>query len=346
MAFMWIIRRRFYTVSAAHVPERPEVSKMKKSFLLLIPVLVFAFLLAGCGSGTEQKSLASEQVKSEKLHVVATLFPQYDFTKQIAGDKAEVTLLLPPGVESHSYEPTPSDMIKINESDLFIYTGKYMEAWSQEIIASMQNSDSGSFVLDVSQGIDLKKTEESEPDEHEQNEHPYDPHIWTDPQLAKRMVSNISEALCSIDPVNADYYKENAAAYNKELDKLDAEFKNVVRSGKRHEIIFGSRFALYYFTKQYGLEYKAAFDSCSSETEPSARTVAELMKEIKTEKIPVIFYAEIEDPKAARSIAEETGAKLLLLHSCHNVTKAELENGATYLSLMKQNAENLKEGLN
>jgi len=118
-----------------------------------------------------------------------------------------------------------------------------------------------------------------------------------------------------------------------------------MRGGKRSEIIFCSRFALYYFAKEYGLSYKAAFDSCSSETEPSARTVAGLIKEIKDKKIPVIYYAEIEDPKVAKSISAETGTKLLLFHSCHNVTKEELESGVTYLSLMKQNAENLKEGL-
>lgn len=312
---------------------------MKKATIFLIATALFVSLMTGCSPDPEQNVPAAERAKSDKIQIAATLFPQYDFARQIAGDKAEVTLLLPPGVESHSYEPTPSDIIKITQSDLFIYTGKYMEPWSGKIIDGMKDSGSDSLVLDVSQGIDLIRSEEDDA------AHPYDPHIWTDPLIAKEMVAGIRDALCRIDPVNAEYYEENAEKYNSELDALDSEFRAVVSSGKRNEIIFGSRFALYYFAKQYGLSYKAAFDSCSSETEPSARTVAGLVKEITDKRIPVIYYAELEDPKVARSMSAETGAKLLLFHSCHNVTKEELESGATYLSLMKQNAENLKEGL-
>ncbi len=324
---------------------------MKKNLTFLVAAILFLFLLAGCSQDPEKDVPAAERAKSDKIQVVATLFPQYDFTRQIAGDKAEVTLLLPPGVESHSYEPTPSDVIKISQSNLFIYTGQYMEAWSGKIISGLKDSGSESYVLDVSQGIDLAKTEETESERHDDEEasqehdHLYDPHIWTDPLIAKEMTANIRDALCRIDPANADYYKANAAKYSNELDALDAEFRAVVSGGKRAEILFGSRFALYYFAKQYGLSYEAAFDSCSSETEPSARTVAGLIKEINDKDIPVIYYAEIEDPKVAKSISAETGAKPLLFHSCHNVTKEELESGATYLSLMKQNVENLKEGL-
>jgi zinc transport system substrate-binding protein len=312
---------------------------MKKFLTLLIASFLIIFLLAGCTAKPEKNVPAEKDMKSDKIQIVATLFPQYDFARQIARDKADVTLLLPPGVESHSYEPTPSDIIKINNSDLFIYTGKYMEAWSSKIIDSMKDTGAKSLVLDVSQGVDLVRSEEADA------EQPYDPHIWTDPMIAKQMAANITDALCRIDPASADYYKENAAKYSRELDALDVEFKTIVSNGKRKEMIFGSRFALYYFTKRYGLSYGAAFDSCSSETEPSAKTVAGLIEKIKREQIPVIYYAELEDPKVARSISAETGAKLLLFHSCHNVTKKELEEGATYLSLMKQNAKNLKEGL-
>ncbi|MDD3168465.1 MAG: metal ABC transporter substrate-binding protein [Eubacteriales bacterium] len=326
---------------------------MKKIMALILTALFFISLQTGCVPDQEDVPAVKGEM-SGKLKIVATLFPQYDFARQIAGDKAEVTLLLPPGVETHSYEPTPSDIMKINESDLFIFTGEYMEAWAQKIIEGMQASDSASAVLNVSRGIELVSTEEIGGEHHHDEEdtghesdhgHQYDPHIWTDPLFAKVMAANIRDALCRADPVNELYYTENAARYSKELDALDAEFKSVVSSGKRDEIIFGSRFALYYFTQRYGLHYEAAFDSCSSETEPSAKTVAGLIEKIREEKIPVIYYAEIENPNVAESISAETGAKLLLFHSCHNVTKAELESGATYLSLMKQNAENLKEGL-
>ncbi len=305
---------------------------MKKFFGSAAIALLIVLLLAGCAQN-QAGGAASEKEKGGKLQIVATLFPQYDFARQIAGDKAEVILLLPPGVESHSFEPTPSDIIKINRSDLFIYTGEAMEIWSGRIIDGMKSAGSESLVLNVSQGIELA------------DDGVVDPHIWTDPVNAEAMAANILEALCSLDPVNADYYRANAADFSAALSDLDAEFRTIVDNGKRDKIIFGSRFALHYFVKRYGLTAESAFDSCSSETEPSVRAVAELIEKIKKEGIPVIYYAELEDPKIARAISAETGAKQLLFHSCHNVTKEELEEGATYLSLMKQNAEHLKEGL-
>lgn len=319
--------------------------------------VILSLLLIGCGSDPEEMQVSRKD--STKINIVATLFPQYDFARAIAGDKADVVLLMPPGVEAHSFEPTPSDIISINNSDLFLYTGKYMEVWSDRIIQGMDKSKS--VVVDVSEGIDLVKTEdieaehehehedlaendEEEGEEHE-HEHVYDPHIWTSPVIAKAMVNNILNAICRIDPDNAEYYSDNAEKYLGELDQLDKEFRDIVKQGKRNELIFGSRFALYYFAHEYGLDYEAAFDSCSTETEPSAKTVAHLIEEIKEEKIPVIYYAEIAEPKVAKSISEETGAEMLLFHSCHNVTREEMKQGATYLSLMRQNADNLREGL-
>ena len=338
-----------------------EKQGMRKFFgALALAVLTAALLLTGCTAeqepsgkgGTSAASLAT----NDKPQVIATLFPQFDFARQIAGDKADVTLLLPPGVESHSYEPTPSDMTKIHKADVFLYTGENMEAWSHKLVLSLEDSGSECLIVDVSKGVPLARTEDIEKEhDHEAEEadhhdevhsHIYDPHIWTDPQLAKIMVSNILEGLCSADPDNAEFYKANASAYMKQLDALDLEIKSVVDNAKRREIVFGSRFAFYYFAKRYDLDYESAFDSCSAETEPSARRVASLIDEIKEKKLPAVFYAELEEPKTAKAMSAETGAKLLMLHSCHNVTKDEWEDGATYLSLMKQNAENLKEGLN
>lgn len=327
---------------------------MRRITACCIVALLIAALMTGCATDGKKDLAASKAQETGKLQIVATLFPQYDFARQVAGDKADVILLLPPGVESHSYEPTPSDVMKINESDLFLYTGKNMEAWSQKIIDAMKDSGSHSVVLDVSKGISLVKTEDEEGHTEEADaesagenahEHLYDPHIWTDPVYAAAMTENIREALCGLDPGNAEYYTANAEKYEQELDSLDQEFRKIVKNGSRQEILFGSRFAFYYFAKRYGLDYKSAFDSCSSETEPSARAVAALVEEVKAKGVPVIYYAELEEPKVAKSISAETGAKMLLLHSCHNVTREELENGATYLSLMRQNAQNLKKGL-
>lgn len=317
----------------------------KKIVLTLFLIISLSGLLMGCNGNN---SPSKDETMDNKIKVVATLFPQYDFTRQIAGDKAEVTLLMSPGVESHSYEPSPSDIIKINGSDLFIYTGKFMEPWAQSIIDGIENKNVK--ILDVSQNVSLDKSEEHE-DEEEHREadhaaHEFDPHIWTSPVNAKIMVENILRDLCELDPENADYYEKNAENYLNELTNLDKEFKDIFEAAKRKEIIFAGKFALHYFAEEYGMEYEAAFDSCSTETEPSVKVIAELIDEIKEENIPVVYYPELTDPKVARSISDETGAEMLILHSCHNLSKDELKAGATYLSLMKKNAENLKIGLN
>lgn len=316
---------------------------MKKFFYVVISILLFFSLLVGCSTKEKEESLKETAGKNDnKIHVVATLFPTYDFAKQILGDKGEVILLLPPGSESHSYEPTPDDIININKSNLFIYTGKYMESWADKIIQGITNKDVS--VLDVSKGINLTKEEEHE--EHEEHHHEYDPHIWTSPVLAEKMVDNILESICKIDPNNASYYEENANKYKKQLTELNNEFKDIVQNGKRKEIVFGGRFAFNYFEKEYGLNHISAYDSCSTEGEPSAGTISKIITKIKNNKIPVIYYEELTDPKVAKSISDETGSKMLLMHSCHNISKNDFKKGVTYLDIMKKNAVNLKEGLN
>lgn len=309
---------------------------MIKKFFAVALSAILLISLAGC--------MPQRNTDNGKINIIATLFPQYDFARQIAGDKANVTLLLPPGMDSHSYDPTPSDVINISKSDIFIYTGKYMEVWAENLISGLDTSKVK--VVDASNGVTLHKEEEDEDEPvKDEHHHEYDPHIWTNPQYAKIMVDNIVTALCEADAQNADYYKNNAEAYKKELDRLDNDFQQVVSSSKHKEIYFGGRFALYYFAERYGLKWVAAFDSCSTETEPSAKVVAQMISEMKQKDIKVIYYEELVDPKAAKAIAAETGAKTLLLHSCHNVSKEDLSNGVTYLSLMEQNVKNLKEGL-
>ena len=323
----------------------------------LMVILGFVLVLTGCSEGSKEESTST----SDKIQIVTTLFPQYDFARQIVGDKAEVTLLLPPGMESHSYEPTPADMIKINKADLFIYTGESMEPWAHKIIESVDSEQVR--VLDVSQGIPLLAPNEEDDHDHEDEDedhdheaeveghensegdghhHAYDPHIWTSPKNAKIMVDNILEVLCEVDPQNADYYKANAEAYQLQLDDLNDEFEAVVSSSKRDTIYHSGRFAMQYLMKQYGINYVSA----PFEAEPSAALVAQMINEIKADNIPAIYYEELITPKIAQMISEETGAQMLLLHSCHNVSKEDFNNGVTYLSLMKQNVENLKIGLN
>lgn len=323
---------------------------MKKIYRFFMVILGFILVLAGCSEGSKEESIST----SDKIEIVTTLFPQYDFARQIVGDKAEVTLLLPPGMESHSYEPTPADMIKINKANLFIYTGELMEPWAHKMIESVDSEQVK--VLDVSQGIPLlapneedeqHHDHEAEVEGHEHSEddghhHTYDPHIWTSPQNAKVMVNNILEALCEVDPQNADYYKANAQAYQLQLDNLNDEFEVVVSNSKHDTIYHSGRFAMQYLMEQYGVNYVSA----PFEAEPSAALVAQVINEIKANNIPAIYYEELITPKIAQMISEETGAQMLLLHSCHNVSKEDFDNDVTYLSLMEQNVENLKIGLN
>ena len=321
---------------------------MKKFKALLFSLMSLVVLLVGC-----ENSESTTDSVSDKVKIVTTLFPQYDFARVIGGDKVDVKLLLPAGMESHSYEPTPADIIEINKADLFIYTGESMEQWAHSIIESV-DSDSV-HVLDVSKNVPLLEPNavedhehdhedetEVEHSEHDGHHHTYDPHIWTSPKNAMIMVNNILEALCEVDPQNQAYYEENATEYLNELNTLDAEFEEVVANAKRDTIYHGGRFAMQYLTHEYGINYVSA----PFEAEPSAALVAQMIKEIKENNIPVIYYEELVDPKIAQMISEETGAEMLLLHSCHNVSKEDFNNGVSYLSLMKQNVQNLKVGLN
>lgn len=300
-----------------------------KRFCLVLSLIFLLSALSGC-------TAAKQQNNPHTLSVVATLFPQYDFAKNLAEDLAEVTLLLPPGSESHSYEPTPADMMAVQNADLFIYTGDAMEGWAKTLIESL---DDGPTILDLSKGLSLKMHEH---DHH----HDVDPHIFTNPRMAIQMLQSVEDALCTLDPTNSNIYKSRGEAYRAELTALDREFRNAANSGKRNKLIFGGRFAFLYFTQEYDLSYEAAYSSCSSESEPAAADIAHIIDTVKNEQIPVVYYEELADPKTARLICEETGAKPLLLHSCHNISKEELTQGVTYLSLMKMNLEHLKEGLN
>ncbi|AMP20468.1 hypothetical protein AZF37_04155 [endosymbiont 'TC1' of Trimyema compressum] len=308
---------------------------MKKIIISVLIGLVLALGVVGCsGDSAEDKS---------KLSVVATLFPQYDFDKAIGGDKAEVTLLLSPGVESHSYKPTPGDILKINKSDLFIYTGAYMEPWAHRII---EGNKGKSIVVDASKGIPLEVSyEEVGHEDHSHDNHSFDPHIWLDLTLAAKMVDNIVDGFIERDSENEAYYRSNGEAYKKELSALDQEFKSAVEEGTKDTLVFGGRFAYQYFLDHYGLNYVTAYDSCSSEGEPSVKTISEIIKYINDNKINVIYYEEFVDPKIANSIAAETGVKPLLFTTAHNVTKDQFNSGISFMELMRENLANVKEGL-
>ncbi len=346
---------------------------MKKNIsFLIVLILIFSAIVAII---INLEDLGS--TKSEKIEVIATLFPQYDFAKQIGGDKVNVTLLLPPGTESHTYEPTPQDMVNVNNSNLFIYTGDEMEPWANNLISGMKNNIN---ILDLSKTVNLINTEEFEEEHtsfleansnsntqtnklvgedekaeshHEdvivegenEHQHSYDPHMWLNPLYAIQMVESIEYQLSKIDPQNAEYYKQNANRYIEQIKQLDNDFAETVNSSKSKKIAFGGAFAYAYFIERYNLEFISAYKTCGENSEPSTTQVKDVIDYINKNNIPVIFYKEYSTGNVAKTISEATGAKMLVFNTVHNVSKQELEDGATYVSIMTNNLENLKQSL-
>ena len=338
-----------------------------KKYLSIALALCLALTLSACGNtpaGTTPTNAVSDGAAAAvtpqadtdaagKISIVATIFPPYDFTRAIVGDRAEVTMLLPPAAESHSYEPTPQDIINIQNCDVFIYNGGDSDAWVDEVLESM---DIGNMkivkLIDCVEVVEeeivegMEDDEEPETDAEGEDEEPeFDEHVWTSPRNAKLIVQRISDTLCEADLYNADAYKANTAAYCAKLDELNAKFKAVVDGGVRKTIVFGDRFPFRYFADAYGLTYFAAFPGCSTETEPSAATVAFLIDKVKAEHIPVVFHIELSNARMANTIAEETGAKVLELHACHNISKTDFEAGWTYIDIMTANVDALREAL-
>lgn len=312
--------------------------KNKATAIVLVLLLLF---LCGCSYQSPQKG--------EKLSIVCSIFAPFDFAKQVAGDKAEVKMLLPTGVESHSYEPTPRDIIELENADVFFYVCEHTETWVTQITEAVTDSDSDVKIVEIAQALDLEVNghEHEHHHEHEHDEHgETDEHIWTNLETAADMVNCIAEEMSCLDPENAQCYAENARSYVSEIHRLRDEFDELVKNSKRNEIVSGSRFAMKNFTNEFGLEFTAAFDSCVDNTEPSAAVMANIIDKINSDKLPVIFYEELTEPKIARAVSNETGVKMLLLHSCHNVSSDEMSRGETYVTLMRQNYLNLKEALN
>ena len=317
--------------------------------------------------GSDQQS--GENGRSEaRISVVTTIFPPYDFVREIAGDRVELKMLLKPGEESHSYEPTPQDIIAIQESDVFIYTGGENDVWVEDILSSMP--EGGRLTLRMIDCADTVEEEHvegmTEPpghdhDDHEEDDtdpdggeagedthsvHEIDEHVWTSPVNAALIVERIKEILIQADPSGEAVYEENAAAYEEELAKLDQEFRDVADHARRKLLIFGDRFPFRYFADEYGLDYYAAFPGCAGDTAPSAATMAFLIDKVKEEKVPAVLKMELSNDDIANAIAEATGTEVKVFYSCHNLSAEDFESGETYLSMMQKNVETLKEVLN
>jgi zinc transport system substrate-binding protein len=282
-----------------------------------------------------------------RLTIVTTLFPLYDFARNIGGDSVEVRLLLPPGVESHSFEPRPEDVVRTSKADMFIFTGRDMEPWAERLYDGV--SDKGR-VFKVEAGeraryISVDRGQgEGEHQHGDQRGSGRDPHIWLDIDNAKIMVMTIAEAMARKSPVRREIYMANAAAYIKRLDDLDSRFKKGLSSCRSREFIHGGHYAFAYLAARYRLQYLSAY-AITADSEPSPKRMAELTQAIKAHDVRCIYYEELLAPRIAETISRETGATLLKLHGIHNLTRQEFEGGATFIGLMEQNLSNLQKGL-
>ncbi|MDR2523356.1 MAG: metal ABC transporter substrate-binding protein [Synergistaceae bacterium] len=303
----------------------------------IVSVLAAVWFFCAC-------SAAAGAEKSEKLKVITTIFPVYDFARAVAGDRAEISMLVRPGAEIHTFDPSPKDIIEIQNADVFICVGGESEAWVDTLLKPMP----GKTVLRLIEHVKAVKEELVEgmqPEEEEEEEEAYDEHIWTSPRNAALLVRAAAETLSGADPANALFYRESAESYVEKIKALSEKFQALVASAKRKTILFGDRYPFRYFSDEFGLEYRAAFPGCAVEGDASAATVAYLVRFAEREKIPVIYTLEFSSGNIARTIAGETGAEVLILHSCHNVTREEFQTGVTWLDLMKKNLENLRKGL-
>lgn len=293
-------------------------------------------------------------VQTEKLKVVATIFPQYDFLRAIAGDRIELSMLLKPGSETHSYEPSPQEIIAIQKCDMLVYVGGESDAWIKTILQSAPSDSRKDIALmELVELTEAALHDHEHDEEHEQqtgHDHQeydeYDEHVWTSPVNAMAIVTALCDALCAADEANADFYRANTDAYLAELTALDAAFHEVVDSSAHKTLIFGDRFPLTYFVREYGLQYDAAFPGCASETEPSAATITQMMRRIMKEDVKVVFYIELSNHQIADILAEQTKAETRLFYTCHNVSADDFDAGLTYLDMMKMNVESLRIALN
>lgn len=309
----------------------------------IFPALCALLLLTACGPDLPPED-------SERPQIVATVFPAYDFARSAAGELADVTLLLPPGAESHSYEPTPADILRVQRCDLFIYLGGESDAWVDTILSAIEPRGDVLRMIDC---VDLLEEETVEGmqgghDHEEGHDHlgevlSMDEHVWTAPRNAAAVTRIIGQRLALLDRSNGEAYAAGAEAYALELEELDRDFTAFFDTLPDRTIVFGDRFPLLYFAEAYDLDYYAAFPGCGAQTEPSAATVAFLTRKVREEGLPAVWYIEFSNHLVADSIAEAAGVETAQFHTCHNVSRADLEAGATCLSLMRANLEALRE---
>ena len=327
---------------------------MKLRWKRLLCAALCAALLTACAA-------PAAPPEDGRLRIVTTLFPYYDFARAIVGDRAEVTLLLSPGREAHSFEPTPLDAVTISRADVFIYNGGESEEWVDDMLDAA-GEQIGTILnmmdaVDVMEEVFVEGMQGAEAEEHDHehghdedsqedsDEIEYDEHIWTSPANAAALCQTICDALCEVDHANQEVYQANCAAYVAELNALDARFRALREGAARDLIVFADRMPLLYFCEEYDLRYRAAFHGCSTDTEPSLATLKYLIDKVAEEDIPVVYTVDLDSRKIAEVVAECTGAGIETLYSLQTVSRADFDAGETYISLMERNLKALERGL-
>ena len=325
---------------------------MKKITVLLLALFMLVGALAGCGKQNDTN-------QTDKLSIVTTIFPEYDWVREILGDKAdnaEITMLLDNGVDLHSYQPTADDIVKISDCDLFIYVGGESDEWVEDALRNAANRNMKVINLlevlgdsvkteEIVEGMQEEEHEHEDAEEHEHEEEA-DEHVWLSLKNAKMLVRVISKALQELDPDNKDIYAANADAYVKKLSALDAEYQAAVDAASNKTILFGDRFPFRYLVDDYGLRYYAAFVGCSAETEAGFETISFLAKRVDEWKLPCVLTIEGAQHKIAETVVRNTTAKnqrVLTMDSMQSTTTQDVKNGTTYLSVMEKNLSVLKE---
>ncbi|MEI3412360.1 MAG: metal ABC transporter substrate-binding protein [Blautia sp.] len=332
-----------------------------RKLLLSVFFVGIAVFLSACGRTSADGVNVDEQNGQKKLQVVATIFPEYDWVREILGEQAdnvELTLLLANGVDMHSFQPTMSDILKVSTCDVFIYVGGESDAWVADALKGAGNPDRTAINLMEVLGDRAKEEEVVEGmqeedghdghDHEEQEELEYDEHVWLSLKNTQVFCDAISEALQAADPENAKLYQENTTAYKEKLAALDREYQAAVDQSESKTLLFADRFPFRYLTDDYNLTYYAAFTGCSAETDASFETITFLAGKLDELKLPVVFVIENSDGKVAKAVVENTNTrdqKILTLNSMQSVTSDEINAGTTYLSIMKENLKTLKEAL-
>ena len=315
------------------------MKKIKKIFVLRV-LTIELIVLTSCGIINDNAIY--------KVKIVTTQFPQYQFVKALIGDsnqlnsRFEVSLLVPPGADSHSFDLRVNDLIEIKNSDLFLYTSDEVEKWVKKLDIKKYTQ-----VVDLSEGIEMLEVEEDHEHHHDHQAHEYDPHYWLYPLNAVKMVETIKNVMTSLveDSDCKNQIKTNAEKYISQLEKIDSDIIKIVNNAKTKKLYFGSPFSFYYWTHYYNLEYVLTYATCSVEVDPSMNTIINVINQMKEENVKVIYIKELLSDSVAEMIAEATKAEIVLLHSCHNVSKKDYDNNKTYIEIMNENIIALAKGL-